>query len=119
MDRLLELRNCLSAKQGPPSILHSLSDATATVGKPLILHCDIRGSPVPMILWRKDGRMMGNTADFKQTYENNIAKLEIKDIYEQDGGCYECVARNSFGAVSTSCKITVQGKHVILTSEIR
>ncbi|KAK3084547.1 hypothetical protein FSP39_015151 [Pinctada imbricata] len=100
----------VKAKQGPPSIMYSLSDSTATVGKPLILHCDIRGSPVPMILWRKNGRMIGNTADFKQTYENNMAKLEIKDVYEQDGGCYECVARNSFGSVSTSCNITVEGK---------
>ncbi|XP_062597248.1 muscle M-line assembly protein unc-89-like isoform X4 [Saccostrea cucullata] len=98
----------VKAKEGPPAILQALSDTAATCGKSLTLQCQIKGSPIPVILWRKDGRMIGNTSDFKQTYQNNIALLKIQEIMEQDGGCYECVARNSFGVVSSSCTITVE-----------
>ncbi|XP_022336573.2 uncharacterized protein LOC111132924 isoform X6 [Crassostrea virginica] len=98
----------VKAKEGPPAILMALSDTVATSGRSLSLQCHIKGSPAPMILWRKDGKMIGNTKDFKQTYQNNIALLNIQEVVEQDGGCYECVARNSFGAVSSSCSISVQ-----------
>jgi hypothetical protein len=96
------------AKEGPPAIHQALSDTVATCGKTLTLQCQIKGSPAPVILWRKDGRLIGNTADFKQSYQNNIALLMIQEVMDQDGGCYECVARNSFGAVSSSCSIMVQ-----------
>ena len=102
-----------SAKEGPPAILMALSDTVATSGRSLSLQCHIKGSPAPMILWRKDGKMIGNTKDFKQTYQNNIALLNIQEVMEQDGGCYECVARNSFGAVSSSCSISVQTGEVL------
>ncbi|XP_048760798.2 titin homolog isoform X6 [Ostrea edulis] len=98
----------VKAKEGPPAIHQALSDTVATCGKSLTLQCQIKGSPAPVILWRKDGRLIGNTADFKQTYQNNIALLKIQEVMDQDGGCYECVARNSFGAVSSSCAIMVQ-----------
>lgn len=103
----------VAAKEGPPAILQALSDTVATCRKALTLQCQIKGSPAPMILWRKDGKMIGNTKDFKQTYQNNIALLAIQEIMEQDGGCYECVARNSFGAVSSSCSITVQKGEIL------
>lgn len=99
-----------TAKQGPPCVLSSLSDTTVICGKSTMLQCEVRGSPIPTILWRKNGRVIGNTKDFQQTYENNMARLTIKDILVQDGGCYDCVARNTHGVVTTTCKVTVSGK---------
>lgn len=107
MEKMTDKFCSVAAKEGPPAILQALSDTVATCGRALTLQCQIKGSPAPMILWRKDGKMIGNTKDFKQTYQNNIALLAIQEIMEQDGGCYECVARNSFGAVSSSFSITV------------
>jgi hypothetical protein len=54
-----------------------------------------------MIVWRKDSRIIGNTKDFRQTYQDVTAKLQINDVHKEDSGCYECVARNVYGAVST------------------
>lgn len=113
MEKMSDNICSVAAKEGPPAILQALSDTVATCGKALTLQCQIKGSPAPMILWRKDGKMIGNTKDFKQMYQNNIALLAIQEIMEQDGGCYECVARNSFGAVSSSCSITVQKGEIL------
>ncbi|OWF42675.1 Smoothelin [Mizuhopecten yessoensis] len=97
----------VKAKQGPPVILHQLSDISVVLGKSVTLQCDVRGSPVPMIMWRKDGQVIGNMPDFHQTYDSNVARLTIKEIFEQDNGRYDCVARNSFGSVTSTCKLTV------------
>ncbi|XP_033747095.1 LOW QUALITY PROTEIN: muscle M-line assembly protein unc-89-like [Pecten maximus] len=97
----------VKAKQGPPVIHHQLTDISVVVGKSVTLHCDVRGSPVPMIMWRKDGQVIGNMPDFHQTYDSNVARLTIKEIFEQDNGCYDCVARNNFGSVTSTCKLKV------------
>ncbi|XP_069135255.1 uncharacterized protein [Argopecten irradians] len=97
----------IKAKQGPPVIHHQLTDISVVLGKSVTLQCDVRGSPVPMIMWRKDGQVIGNMPDFHQTYDSNVARLTIKEIFEQDDGCYDCVARNNFGSVTSTCKLKV------------
>ncbi|XP_060074132.1 myosin light chain kinase, smooth muscle-like [Ylistrum balloti] len=101
----------VKAKQGPPVILHQLSDVSVVPGKSVTLQCDVRGTPVPMIMWRKDGQVIGNMPDFHQTYDSNVARLTIKEIFEQDDGCYDCVARNNFGSVTSTCKLKVKDEN--------
>jgi hypothetical protein len=87
-----------------------MADVTVACGAPVTLQCVVAASPTPAILWRKDGRMIGNTRDFQQTFENNVAKMIIGEIYPQDGGCYECVASNAQGEAVIGCQLTVAGK---------
>lgn len=104
--------SCSTAKQASPEILRPLSDETVICGKSLALKCDVKGNPCPMIVWRKDSRIIGNTKDFRQTYQDVTAKLQINDVHKEDSGCYECVARNVYGAVSTKCSVVVEGKYI-------
>ncbi|XP_063448651.1 uncharacterized protein LOC134728137 isoform X4 [Mytilus trossulus] len=101
----------VKAKQATPEILSPLSDETAICGKSLTLKCDVTGNPSPMIVWRKDNRIIGNTKDFRQTYQDVTAKLQISDIHKEDSGCYECVARNVHGAITTKCAVVVEGSN--------
>ena len=100
----------LTAKQAAPEILSPLSDGIAECGKSLTLSCEVKGNPCPMIVWRKDNRIIGNTKDFRQTYQDVVAKLQISDVHQEDGGIYECVARNVHGAVTTKCSVIIEGK---------
>ena len=75
----------------PPSVAIPLSDITVDDGKSAILECCIMGNPVPQIVWRKNGLVIGQMFDFKQTYIDNLARLEISKVCVQDSGCYECV----------------------------
>lgn len=43
------------------------------------------------------------------TYENRVAKYEIKECVESTTATYTCKASNSAGTAETSCKLTVQG----------
>ncbi|CAC5367159.1 Smoothelin,Smoothelin-like protein 1 [Mytilus coruscus] len=101
----------VKAKQATPEILSPLTDETAVCGKSLTLKCDVNGNPSPMIVWRKDNRIIGNTKDFRQTYQDVTAKLQISDIHKEDAGCYECVARNVHGAITTKCSVVVEGSN--------
>ncbi|XP_052073837.1 uncharacterized protein LOC127711762 isoform X5 [Mytilus californianus] len=101
----------VKAKQATPEILSPLTDETAVCGKSLTLKCDMNGNPSPMIVWRKDNRIIGNTKDFRQTYQDVTAKLQISDIHKEDAGCYECVARNVHGAITTKCSVVVKGSN--------
>ncbi|XP_076107130.1 uncharacterized protein LOC143075549 isoform X7 [Mytilus galloprovincialis] len=101
----------VKAKQATPEILSPLTDETADCGKSLTLKCDVTGNPSPMIVWRKDNRIIGNTKDFRQTYQDVTAKLQISDIHKEDSGCYECVARNVHGAITTKCTVVVEGSN--------
>ena len=97
----------------PPSISKPLSDLTVDDGKAATLECCIMGNPVPEIVWRKNRLIIGQMLDFKQTYLNNVAKLEIGKVCVQDSGCYECVATNHLGEVSSSCSLLVKGRTII------
>ncbi|XP_037790412.1 tyrosine-protein phosphatase Lar-like [Penaeus monodon] len=60
-----------------------------------LLVCDARGNPDPDITWYKDHRPVDLT---NQRYSVlRSGSLQISTSTEEDGGKYECVARNSVG----------------------
>ncbi|XP_068104559.1 hemicentin-2 [Hyperolius riggenbachi] len=63
------------------------SSVTAKLREPLVLECDVSGSPPPAVSWWKDGFQLSV----------NVAKLQIDEISIDDEGVYTCVAANSAG----------------------
>lgn len=43
-------------------------------------------------------------------YKNGVAALTINEVFPEDEGEYACLATNSIGSDTTSCKLTVKGK---------
>lgn len=96
-----------------PTFSRPLSNTTASSGENAILECSVPGDSSTQIAWRKNGLVIGQMFDFKQTYIDGVARLEIRNCCAQDCGKYECVATSGNGEVSTSCLLTVIGKHFV------
>jgi hypothetical protein len=101
-----------TALKSAPSVIEELFDITVISGKKAMLKCLINGEPKPEITWRKNGLVIGQTLDFKQTQNEDVVELEIAETCIKDTGCYECMARNEKGEVTTSCQLTVKGRKI-------
>lgn len=58
--------------------------------------------------------MLSSSEIIDLKYKNGIASLTINEIFPEDEGTYSCLATNSLGTDTTSCKLTVKrkGKHI-------
>ena len=62
------------------------------------------------VRWYKGGTLQRPTADLRQTFDGREARLEIHEVFEEDGGLYTCVACSACGQEATSsCTVTVTG----------
>ncbi|XP_073439014.1 hemicentin-1 [Dendrobates tinctorius] len=77
---------------GDSSKLHSKKVIT---GKPLLLECEARGHPFPLITWLREGVPVETSDNIRLLYHGR--KLEITNTGEQDQGLYTCVATNVAG----------------------
>lgn len=71
------------------------------------IECAPYGEPVPTVQWfgiRQNILMNDN----KTNIEPGL--LTIRNLSIEDSGTYECVAENSFGKISHSITLQVQGK---------
>ncbi|XP_012941023.1 myosin light chain kinase, smooth muscle [Aplysia californica] len=97
----------VQVKNKAPCFITKLADITVSVGKTVILKCDVTGTPTPAILWRRDGSMVGASHNFLSSFNNGGARLEILGAGLKDAGLYECVAKNSVAEVTCSCQVKV------------
>lgn len=91
-----------------PRFLTGLVDMLVTEGHAMALECQV--SDATHVSWYKDGIIQRNSADFRQTFDGDRAKLEIGEIFLDDHGEYSCVAKNDKGETKTSCRIKVKGQ---------
>lgn len=76
-----------------------------------ILECKVIGNPTPKVEWFMDEELIEEDDDniiFK--YDQNIAKLVIKDCSFEWSGEFKCVATNKIGKATTSTKLSVEEK---------
>ncbi|XP_029296203.1 hemicentin-2-like [Cottoperca gobio] len=72
--------------QGPHSI-------TVAMGTEVSMHCAVRGFPVPMVHWFKDGCLLSNcSASF--SLQNNGQLLTFRNVSREYEGSYHCEASN-------------------------
>ena len=77
-------------------------------GDSLRLVCIASGDPRPQIKWLKNG-----STDIKRANitEYHYSELSISHVQQGDSGDYDCVARNTAGAVKTRSTVTVFGEY--------
>ena len=78
-------------------------------GQALTLECEVKGAET--VSWLKDGVVIRNNADFKQTFDGTRAKLEMIEAFLDDYGVYTCLLKNSLGEGRCTCQIIVKGMH--------
>lgn len=69
-------------------------------GKQVELFCIFGGTPLPQIVWSKDGELLQSTD--RVTHGNYGKSLVIKHVKFNDAGTYSCEASNGVGSAKSS-----------------
>ncbi|XP_067404381.1 vascular endothelial growth factor receptor kdr-like isoform X2 [Emydura macquarii macquarii] len=101
-----DVRTQLDVKaKAMPYIMQNLTDREVNISGKIILECKVNGTPVPHIVWWKNGYPISPASGVSM--ENNT--LVIERVKKDDEGLYECKASNEMGHDSTSAFIKIQG----------
>lgn len=91
-----------------PRIIRGLEDLNLHEGDQLELECQFEGEDVEAT-WFFDNIMLRSnvftTVNFKP---NELAQLQMKEVYLEDAGVYKLRLRNKYGEVSTTCLASVR-----------
>lgn len=88
-------------------------------GRDKILICEVRGFPIPKVIWLKDGfhlpvcdqKMSGCTTGNSRYLKRNSNGLKITHVrYPEDNGLFTCLATNALGVDSRVINVKVKGK---------
>lgn len=91
-----------------PEFKTKMSNQTITAGNSVTMENSVIGTPEPDIKWTANGQEIKESKFFRMTYENNIARLVIAEVFSEDEGEYCCIATNQSGTVRCSCDLFVQ-----------
>ncbi|XP_051581270.1 hemicentin-1-like isoform X1 [Myxocyprinus asiaticus] len=91
--------------QSSPTITVEPVETVADAGSTVVLNCQAKGEPVPVIEWSRKGRpLLGN--EHITTLKNG--SLRLSSAQKEDTAEYECVARNLLGSVLVHVPLTVR-----------
>ncbi|XP_055276767.1 neuronal cell adhesion molecule isoform X5 [Moschus berezovskii] len=103
-----EFYGAKSYRQRPPTFLTpdgNTSRKEELRGNVLSLECIAEGLPTPIIYWIKED----GTLPINRTFYRNFKKtLQIVQVTEADSGNYQCIAKNSLGAIHHTISVTVK-----------
>ena len=68
------------------------------------------GNPESTVSWYHNKRLLKSSEDIKQAFDGKKATLTFTEVYPEDAGTYEVVAKNSQGDVKSTAKLTVKGR---------
>lgn len=87
-----------------PTALVTPAKQTVDEGSSAILSCQVTGEPVPTIQWSKVGGAL------KDNHVIDGGLLRIKEVSQDDGGMYVCVAQNKKGVQQATGIIDVRSE---------
>ncbi|OCT93751.1 hypothetical protein XELAEV_18011423mg [Xenopus laevis] len=101
-------------EDGTPKISSPFSEKVVSPGEPVSLMCNVKGTPLPTIIWTLDDDPIIKNGNHRIsqliTSEGNvISYLNITNTQVRDGGVYRCTANNSAGVVFYQARINVRG----------
>ncbi|XP_006161197.1 neuronal cell adhesion molecule isoform X4 [Tupaia chinensis] len=103
-----EFYGAKSSRERPPTFLTpegNASNKEELRGNVLSLECIAEGLPTPIIYWIKED----GTLPMNRTFYKNFKKtLQITHVSEADSGNYQCIAKNSLGAIHHTISVTVK-----------
>lgn len=91
----------------PPKIVSHLESRFVKDGDAVTLACRIIGAEHFDVVWLHNNKEIKPSKDFQYTNEANIYRLQIAEIFPEDGGTYTCEAFNDAGESFSTCTISV------------
>lgn len=86
------------------------NDVMAAQGSEVVLPCEARGSPLPLVSWMKDGEPL-----LPQSLEQGPG-LKLEAVSVDDAGTYSCTAVSEAGEARRHFQLTVMGRYLFLSS---
>lgn len=93
-----------------PSFVKTFEPVSAAVNDPLRLECQVDEDTGVTITWTRDGKRVHQSMDYKLSFEDKVAVVEIPKSKLKDSGTYVCTATNEAGSSSCEAVVSVQGK---------
>ncbi|XP_054845752.1 palladin isoform X2 [Eublepharis macularius] len=98
-----------------PIFTKELQNSTATEGQVVVLECRVKGPPPLQVSWFRQGTEIQDSPDFRILQKKprsavepeEICTLVIAETFPEDAGTFMCTARNDYGSVTSSAKLTV------------
>ncbi len=90
-----------------PVIVDKITNKNVKTGKPVKFTCTVTGTPKPKIQWFHDKELLESSVRFVQTFEEDVATLEIQQPKTRDTGEYKCVVINTAGEDICTAKLSV------------
>uniref|UniRef100_A0A915E306 Ig-like domain-containing protein n=1 Tax=Ditylenchus dipsaci TaxID=166011 RepID=A0A915E306_9BILA len=85
------------------------ADVRVQEGQPLKLECRIEGSPLPGLVWYKDGEKVASSDRLQLEQDpDGRARLIIPKCTMDDDGIYRVIATNPHGSAHDKCTATVK-----------
>lgn len=104
---LEEIREYLS-----PRFVKKLKPGQYMDGDSMQLVCHVVGNPTPKIQWLHNKEPLSETRGIIIEQNNDgVCKLNIPEVFPEDGGIYTCRAINKFGKAITKTNIVVEGTY--------
>lgn len=77
--------------------------------EPLSLECKVTGAPSLRMQWYKNDTKITEGDNYRTSFVDSMAVLELHTTRFEDDGVYTCEATNEAGSISCSTTLTVKG----------
>uniref|UniRef100_A0AAF5HXT5 Uncharacterized protein n=1 Tax=Strongyloides stercoralis TaxID=6248 RepID=A0AAF5HXT5_STRER len=105
----LSKKSITSDKGQPPRIILNIGDVRANEGSPLKLVCKIEASPLPELVWYRNGEKVIPNDNYQTSLEpDGTGILYIPKCTMDDDGIYRVIATNIHGTVQSRGNATVK-----------
>ncbi|XP_065334191.1 cell adhesion molecule Dscam2-like isoform X1 [Cloeon dipterum] len=98
-----------------PQLMYKFIRQTLQPGPPVSLKCIATGNPTPQLRWTLDGFPLPQSERFVMgqyvtIHGDVISHVNISTVQVEDGGNYQCTAKNKVGEVSHSADLRIYGR---------
>ncbi|VDK45179.1 unnamed protein product [Anisakis simplex] len=90
-----------------PSFKQRINDLRIQQNSPSVFTCVVAGTPEPSTSWFKDGKQLPNDGRYQIIQDGEKHSLRLTDTLPQDGGVYECVAKNAAGEARCKARLNI------------
>ncbi|XP_062992089.1 palladin isoform X2 [Elgaria multicarinata webbii] len=98
-----------------PIFTKELQNSTASEGQVVVFECRVKGALPLHVVWLRQGIEIQDSPDFRilqkkprsASEPEEICTLVIAETFPEDAGTFTCTARNEYGSVTSSAKLTV------------
>ena len=103
-----------SQKVQAPAFSKELKSETVPEGTQYVLECQVTGIPSPTISWFKEKECIDNNNEYVISKTNNVCQLKIRRAAKSHTATFTCKATNKGGEASSSCKLDVISKDILM-----